>query len=276
MLYVSPQRKLLYVTDVNRVSLQPRGDFQHLSCFIAGLFALGAATIPDVDPRHAWAAEGLAHTCWITYADSATGLGPESIRFSPIGNRWVDELAVWERDGRQGSPPGVDQAQPIQPGDAFEYRYFDSRYLLRPETIESFYILWRTTGDAKWRDRGWALFDAIEKQTRTKDAYASIRHVNKSPSPREDDMPRCVPSTLPLMTILILHVAFSLRRRKCSLRTMPHERTQINYIRRLKYAYLMFIDEDKIPLDKWTFNTEAHPFPVFTWEDWEKTLFKLS
>ena len=35
---------------------------------------------------------------------------------------------------------------------------------MQPRTaqiIESFYILYRTTGAAKWRERGWALFDAV-------------------------------------------------------------------------------------------------------------------
>lgn len=135
MLYVSPRRRLLYVTDVNRFSLRPVGDQQHLSCFLAGLFALGAATIPDVDPRHAWAAEGLAHTCWVTYADTATGLGPEWIVFRADGGgeKWVDELAAWADDGRVGVPPGVAQAVPVAPGGDTEYVVRDTRYLLRPE-----------------------------------------------------------------------------------------------------------------------------------------------
>ena len=29
-------------------------------------------------------------------------------------------------------------------------------------------------------------------------------------------------------------------------------------------------------MDKWTFNTEAHPFPVFKWADWEKEIFGLN
>lgn len=135
MLYVSPRRRLLYVTDVNRFSLRPVGDLQHLSCFLAGLFALGAATIPNVDPRHAWAAEGLAHTCWVTYADTATGLGPEWVVFraDAVGARWVDELKAWEADGRVGAPPGVMDAAPVAPGQDTEYAVRDTRYLLRPE-----------------------------------------------------------------------------------------------------------------------------------------------
>lgn len=137
MLYVSPRRQLLYVTDLLRPTLVPLHDFQHLSCFLSGLFALGAATIPDLDPRHAWAAEGLAHTCWITYADTATGLGPESIVFKQDdGKKWVDELAEWEAQGRpSGVPPGVNQATPVAADEDTEYTVVDPRYLLRPEVM---------------------------------------------------------------------------------------------------------------------------------------------
>lgn len=30
----------------------------------------------------------------------------------------------------------------------------------------------------------------------------------------------------------------------------------------LKYLYLTFSEDTVIPLDKWVFNTEAHPLPV--------------
>ena len=30
----------------------------------------------------------------------------------------------------------------------------------------------------------------------------------------------------------------------------------------LKYLYLLFAEDDFLPLDKWVFNTEAHPLPV--------------
>lgn len=30
----------------------------------------------------------------------------------------------------------------------------------------------------------------------------------------------------------------------------------------LKYLYLIFSDDDLLPLDKWVFNTEAHPLPI--------------
>ena len=30
----------------------------------------------------------------------------------------------------------------------------------------------------------------------------------------------------------------------------------------LKYLYLLFSDDSVVPLDRWVFNTEAHPLPV--------------
>lgn len=38
---------------------------------------------------------------------------------------------------------------------------------------------------------------------------------------------------------------------------------------RLKYLFLLFTDDDLLPLDQWVFNTEAHPLPVFHWSEWE-------
>lgn len=44
---------------------------------------------------------------------------------------------------------------------------------------------------------------------------------------------------------------------------------------RLKYLYLMFREDDLLPLDKWVFNTEAHPFPIFAWSGWERRKFGM-
>jgi len=44
----------------------------------------------------------------------------------------------------------------------------------------------------------------------------------------------------------------------------------------LKYLYLLFLEEDLVPLDKWVFNTEAHPLPVFEWTEEEKEAFGIS
>lgn len=43
----------------------------------------------------------------------------------------------------------------------------------------------------------------------------------------------------------------------------------------LKYLYMLFDDESEITFDKWVFNTEAHPLPVFEWTKEEKKSFGI-
>ena len=56
--------------------------------------------------------------------------------------------------------------------------------------------MWKATGDVKWRDRGWAMFEAIEKHAKVGRAYASVKNVYKIPVPHEDDLPRYVLAVL--------------------------------------------------------------------------------
>lgn len=53
-------------------------------------------------------------------------------------------------------------------------------------------VLYRTTGDAKWRDRGWQIWEAIESKTRTFSGYASVYGVDAVNPPPENSMPRYV------------------------------------------------------------------------------------
>ncbi|KAI0773224.1 glycoside hydrolase [Trametes elegans] len=200
--------------------------------------------------RHEWAAQGLAYTCWLTYVDHETGLGPDIMYMTPMpvdddhprGGLWVDLIETWERQGRPGGvPPGLAAAPPQKDTLERDYKAIRPDYLLRPETVESIYIMWKTTGDDAWRERGWAIFQAIEKETRTAVGYASVSSVETSPARLKDEMPRYVTATSP----------------------------------GLKYLYLLFDDHDLIPLDRWVFNTEAHPLPVFEWTDWEKKRYGI-
>jgi mannosyl-oligosaccharide alpha-1,2-mannosidase len=115
--------------------------FEHLSCFLPGLLALGVYTLPELSPRdkelHMWAARGLAYTCYITYADHATGLGPDEIMMhrwspSPEKGRWLTQLEEWEaQESPSGPPPGLEEV-PANATDRDYYPFRDS-YLLRPE-----------------------------------------------------------------------------------------------------------------------------------------------
>ncbi|PCH34404.1 glycoside hydrolase family 47 protein [Wolfiporia cocos MD-104 SS10] len=105
---------------------------------------------------------------------------------------------------------------------------YDARYILRPETVESLFIAFRLTGDPQYRKWGWGIFEAIEKHCRIESGgYASVLNVDALPVELEDKME----------TFLMSET--------------------------LKYLYLLFSDDSVVPLSKYVFNTEAHPFPIF-------------
>jgi mannosyl-oligosaccharide alpha-1,2-mannosidase len=201
--YISPRRHLLYVTDA---TVGPDGDFspshifEHLTCFLPGVLALGAATIPDTPPTHMLAAQALAQTCWTLYADSPTGLSPDEVIMStesapgdgpPWDGLWATHLEQWKESGARGDPPGLRLAEPVYNASQREYQPTKAVFLLRPETVESFYLLWRTTGDVVWRERGWAVFEALLNETHVEDSgFASIRNVYHVGGPKLNEMPR--------------------------------------------------------------------------------------
>lgn len=261
LLYLSPNRNLLYVTDTyNDV---PSHAFEHLSCFLPGLLILGANTLSLSEHEkqvHSWAAEGLANTCYLMYADQSIGLGPDVVvmakgnynvnasylddspesQLTPITEgRWFDHLQLWEAQGKPGGiPPGLEEIPPTVENQDYVVR--DPGYFLRPETVESLYYMWRMTGNEKWRERGWEVFKSLQRYTRTTYGYASLTSVTVKMPQKKDEMPSFFMAET------------------------------------LKYLYLLFTEEELIPIDKWVFNTEAHPLPVFQWSDWEKERYHIA
>ena len=45
--------------------------------------------------------------------------------------------------------------------DPWSGAFQDAHNLLRPETLESLFVLWRVTGDRKYRDWGWHIFRCL-------------------------------------------------------------------------------------------------------------------
>jgi mannosyl-oligosaccharide alpha-1,2-mannosidase len=99
----------------------------------------------------------------------------------------------------------------------------DKRYLLRPEAIESVFYMHRITGDPKWREYGWKMWQSVEKMTRYEIAYSSVM-----------DVTAAVP----------YHTG--------GMESFWTAET-------LKYFYLLFEDEGVASLDEYVYNTEAHP-----------------
>jgi mannosyl-oligosaccharide alpha-1,2-mannosidase len=47
----------------------------------------------------------------------------------------------------------------------------------RPEAIESVWYMYRITGDKKWQDKGWKMFEAIVRHTTTDAGSSAINNV---------------------------------------------------------------------------------------------------
>ncbi|KAH8435007.1 class I alpha-mannosidase 1A [Aspergillus melleus] len=96
-------------------------------------------------------------------------------------------------------------------------------YLLRPEAIESVFVMYRLTGNNYWREKGWKMFQAVAKYTRTELAHSAINDVTVE-GPRTQD------------------------------------RMQSFWLAEtLKYFYLLFSDPSVVSLDEYVLNSEAHP-----------------
>ncbi|CAM6100570.1 unnamed protein product [Calypogeia fissa] len=225
LLRTSKPKGLLYVGELPSGI---RGDFSpkmdHLVCFLAGTMAIGATRglskdqalrrgfMNEKDLESLKIAEDLCHTCYQMYAVTATGLAPEIAYFNMDG-----EAQSGMEGGKQGAAYG----------DDILIHALDRHNLLRPETVESLFVLYRVTGEMKYRHWGWEIFQAFETHAKVASGgYSSLDSVTTIPAPKRDKME----------TFFLGET--------------------------LKYLYLLFSDSSVLPLDKYVFNTEAHPLPI--------------
>lgn len=58
-----------------------------------------------------------------------------------------------------------------------------------PETVESLFLAFRLTGDNRYRNAGWRIFQSIEQHCRVDTGgYASVLNVDENPAQKEDKM----------------------------------------------------------------------------------------
>merc|ERR1712083_1140837 len=98
----------------------------------------------------------------------------------------------------------------------------------RPEAVETFFVLWYYTRDPKWRDIGWEVFKAFEQHAAMGSGWAALSDVENPKKKRDDKMESFVLAET------------------------------------MKYLFLLFSNDDPIPLEKYVMNTEAHPLERFT------------
>lgn len=52
--------------------------------------------------------------------------------------------------------------------------------ILRPETVESLFYLWRLTGNKTYQEWGWNIFQAFEKNSRVESGYVGLKDVSSN------------------------------------------------------------------------------------------------
>ncbi|KAF1829312.1 seven-hairpin glycosidase [Decorospora gaudefroyi] len=199
-------------------SLQPESE--HLSCFIGGLFALGGRLFDNEEYLNTGAK--LARGCAYAYKSFATGIMPERYNMVPCPGPDRRKHCAWDAERYAIEAAAQPQYRSHLPKGFTTAK--DARYILRPEAIESVFILWRITGDAIWRETAWNMFEAVANATDTEYANAAIKDVTVLGSRKEDYM------------------------------------ESFWMAETLKYFYLCFADTDLVSLDDFVLNTEAHPF----------------
>ncbi|KAM0247903.1 hypothetical protein ACHAQJ_009650 [Trichoderma viride] len=212
-----------------KISLDPQG--QHLVCFLGGLMTLGGKMFNRAQDLSA--ATKLVDGCIWTYNALPHGIMPETFHMLPCpsldGCKW-DEQA-WKKDVlRHANDADATDVDDIIKRNRLPQGFTsipDRRYILRPEAIESVFVLYRATGRADLLDSAWTMFDSINRATSTKLANSAVWDIT-IPQDQEPE-------------------------RADSMESFWLGET-------LKYFYLIFSEPDVISLDEYVFNTEAHPF----------------
>jgi len=190
-----------YVADFDGHRKEAKMD--HLACFVPGMLALGARSgivADDVAEQHMQLAKEMMRTCYWMYERQVSGIGPEYVR-------WTPAMSIG-----------------------------DGAYHLRPETVESLFVLWRTTHNPIYREWGWKIFQAIEKYCKVEaGGYVGLLDVAHPGNGKQQKME-----------------SFFLAET-------------------LKYLYLLFGSDNDLPLAGqsrnaagYVFNTECHPVRAWT------------
>ena len=213
--------------------LDPQG--QHLVCFAGGMFALGGKLFEN--QTHIEIGKKLTDGCIWVYKACPLGIMPELFRMVPCESqeaciwdetKWEETVSDENRD--LGDPHKTIVAKRLPRGFT---DIPDRRYILRPEAIESVFLLYRMTGEQYLQDAAWAMFMAIKSATERPLANAALKDVSYTKQQISDGN---------------------------SIKIQSNSMESFWMAETLKYFYLTFSEPDVIDLDEWVFNTEAHPF----------------
>lgn len=196
MVFQTVHMNLTGLAPGGKTSAEPM--MEHLATFAGGMLAVGSVVGNDKALEDLELADKLATTYATVYKTFKSGVMAEQVRYNA--------------------------KRPQNPKD---FWVTDDEYILRPESVESVYLMWKFTGLQKYRDFAWEMFKGINKSCRADKGFAEITGVDSERVRQRNSME-----------------SFFLAET-------------------LKYLYLTFSDSDLISPTEWVFNTEAHPVRIW-------------
>ena len=184
--------------------ISPKMD--HLVCFMPGTIALATTNGLPLDQARklpTWGptqeedmklADELMKTCWGMYKVTPTGLAPEIAHFKmhdpPLMYTDFTPSTLPQSPVAFDPPNSPDLEGDYVGKEDFILKSADTHNLQRPETVESLFYMWRITGDEKYREWGWEMFQSFVKWTALEDGtgFSSVSDVMKTPPPTRDNM----------------------------------------------------------------------------------------
>jgi mannosyl-oligosaccharide alpha-1,2-mannosidase len=165
--------ELTFLADFKDTQLIYQQD--HSGMFAAASFILGGM----VTGEKRFLAFGLdvVNTYVKLYSATKTGIGPESISWIPATCDTGEETRKEACEVPDAYKDPEKSGFLHQAGGA-GFWATNTKYLLRPEVLESLYYAYRATGDAKYRDMSWEIIQSIIKWTKSGSAYAELENVN--------------------------------------------------------------------------------------------------
>jgi mannosyl-oligosaccharide alpha-1,2-mannosidase len=222
----------------NLPTLEAQGS--HLACFVGGMLMLGGKLLQS--PNDIDLGIKVTEGCVWAYNASRFGIMPERFHLKACDNTYkldnhgscdYNEV-LWEKEfdsstsDRDLIPKGFTKLD-------------EKAYMLRPEAIESVFYAWRFTGEEKYRDMAWNMFESIEKWTVTDYGNAALVDVTIPEDYNESKNGKQVEERI------------KGPKKMDSMESFWMAET-------LKYLYLIYSDPNLLSLDEWVLNTEAHPF----------------
>ncbi|KAJ3132736.1 mannosyl-oligosaccharide alpha-1,2-mannosidase [Physocladia obscura] len=189
--------------------------FDHLVCYFGGTLALTATkgkrvptdiegrkkVLTGIEMEELYLGEELARSCYEMYHQTATGLASEIVFWKPakdqVGTKKEFER-TWSRfesfnseaEAKESTktkadlPIALELVRDVTHDDLehdFSIHPMDLHNLLRPEAIETFFVLYRITGDEKYREWGWRMFRSFEQWTKVETGGYTIADVVDHP-----------------------------------------------------------------------------------------------